>query len=226
MKYLLISPSEYPIRNYLNYFNNLVDVKFIPQQIKEINPKNYKGLILIGGEDVNPKFYNQENLFENLNEINQERDLAEFQVIEKFLKYEKLIFGICRGVQVLNVFFGGSLYQDIPSQLNLYTHKFYKEKTPKNIEVYKDDTYHRVKIISKNPIFENRDFIVNSRHHQAIKDVPKDFYVFAISEDGIVEGIFHKKLLIFGVQWHPERIKSCYNSSSQKILEFLKNDRF
>ncbi|MEO0143719.1 MAG: gamma-glutamyl-gamma-aminobutyrate hydrolase family protein [candidate division WOR-3 bacterium] len=225
-KYLLVSPRNYPIENYLNYFQDLVEVKIIPESLKEIDPKKYKGLILIGGEDVNPKHYNEKNLFENLNEINDERDLAEFELIEKFLNYERIIFGICRGIQVLNVFFKGTLYQDIPSELNLYTHKFYKDKTPRNVEVYNNDTYHKIKIINRNPIFENSEFIVNSRHHQAIKKVSDDFYIFATSEDGIIEGIFHKKLLIFGVQWHPERIKQEYNFSSIKILEFLKNDRF
>ncbi len=210
--------SSEKLKNYQNYFKNLVEIKVIPDLLEEINASEYKGLILIGGEDVSPKFYNEENTF---SEVNEKRDLAEFELIEKFLKYERVIFGICRGIQVINVFFGGSLYQDIPNQLNSYIHKFYKEKTPKNIEVFNGDTYHKVKIISKNPLFEISEFIVNSRHHQAIKKLANDFEIFAISEDNIIEGIFHKKLPIFGVQWHPERIKDRYCFSSERILNFL-----
>jgi putative glutamine amidotransferase len=223
MKYLLLSPRNYPFENYLNFLNDLVELKFIHEKI---NPKNYKGLILIGGEDVNPKFYNEENLFKELNEINNERDLFEFEMINEFLKEEKLIFGICRGIQIINVFFGGSLYQDLPSQLGTYIHKFYPDKTPDGLEVFNKDTYHKVKIISENPIFETSEFIVNSRHHQAIRELSKNFYIFALSEDNVIEGIFHKKLPIFGVQWHPERINEKYNFSSKKILEFLKNAKF
>jgi len=88
MKYLLLSPRNYPFENYLNFLNDLVELKFIHEKI---NPKNYKGLILIGGEDVNPKFYNEENLFKELNEINNERDLFEFEMINEFLN-EKINF--------------------------------------------------------------------------------------------------------------------------------------
>ncbi len=222
----MIVPKSYldkKLENYQNYFKNLVEIKVIPDELKEINVNKYKGLVLIGGEDVNPKFYNEENAF---SEVNEERDLVEFELLEKFLKYERVILSICRGIQVINVFFGGSLYQDIPNQLNSYIHKFYKNKTPKNIEIFNGDTYHKVKIISKNPLFEISEFIVNSRHHQAIKKLANDLEVFAISEDNIIEGVFHKKLPIFGVQWHPERIKYEYSSSSERILNFLKNDRF
>lgn len=222
-KYLLIAPKNYPIENYLNFFGDLIEVKFIGEKI---NHKNYRGLILIGGEDVNPKFYNEENLFKDLNEINNDRDLFEFEMINEFLNEEKLIFGICRGIQVINVFFGGSLYQDLPSQLGTYIHKFYPDKTPNELEVLNKDTYHKVKIISQNPIFETMEFFVNSRHHQAVKDISSEFYIFATSEDNVIEGIFHKKSLIFGIQWHPERISEKYNFSSKKILEFLKNVKF
>ncbi|MCS7245612.1 MAG: gamma-glutamyl-gamma-aminobutyrate hydrolase family protein [candidate division WOR-3 bacterium] len=217
-KFVIVSPRSYPYENYIRYLHDIAEIKFIPDEIGEIHPRKYKGLILIGGEDVHPKFYNEENLY---SEIDEERDIIEFEILDKFVNYQRMVFGICRGLQVINVFFKGSLYQDIPKQLNSYIHKYYEDKTPKQVEVFNNDTYHKVKIISENPFFKEIEFIVNSRHHQAIKDLAKDFYAFAISEDGIIEAIAHKKLLIFAVQWHPERVKSEYNKISKRILQVL-----
>ena len=115
------------------------------------------------------------------------------------------ILGICKGMQILNVAFGGTLYQDLKyagldsdshRQLDNNKHDYYKHtiNVEKNSELSK--------------MFPNKEILnVNSYHHQAIKDLAKGFIIDAKSDDGIIEAIHwdDKKQWIFGVQWHPER---------------------
>ncbi len=117
----------------------------------------------------------------------EEIDTLDFTIIKAFNNANKPILGICRGIQAINVCFGGSLYQDIPN------HKLQKEgrhnvKIEKNSFLY--DCYNTEKMQ------------VNSLHHQAVKKVAEGFKVVAKSEDGIVESIENENII--AVQWHPE----------------------
>lgn len=149
------------------------------------------GLIVTGRSiDVNPKYYGEQAI-EATNLKNYElEDELDFSLIKSFHKANKPILGICAGIQVINVCFGGSLYQDIVN---------HSTKDVLNI--------HEIQI-SKDSFLEkcyHSDIIkVNSFHHQAIKDVAEGFKVSAISKDGIVEAIEYKNIL--GVQWHPEQM--------------------
>lgn len=148
------------------------------------------GLIISGGDDLDPSYYNEEP--HSLTKVvSKKRSDFELRFMERFLKTGKPILGICYGMQLINIFFGGTLYQDIKSQL-------------KNSINHKND--HAI-IIKENLFFPDRDGItVNSSHHQAIKDVGKGLEVFAKAEDGIIEAIFLKgHPFTMGLQWHPER---------------------
>ncbi len=112
-------------------------------------------------------------------------------LIKAFHKANKPILGICAGVQIINVCFGGSLHQDIKN------HTSKEEITIHSINIEKDSFLE--KIYSKNKIE------VNSFHHQAINKVAENFKIVATSEDGIVEAIEYKNIV--GVQWHPEKSK-------------------
>lgn len=149
-----------------------------------------EGLIISGGDDLDPSYYNEEP--HSLTKIvPKKRSDFELRFMERFLKTGRPILGICYGMQLINIFFGGTLYQDIKSQL-------------KNSIDHKND--HAI-IIKENPFFPDRDGVtVNSSHHQAIKDVGKGLEVFAKAEDGIVEAIYLKgHPFMIGLQWHPER---------------------
>lgn len=145
------------------------------------------GLIVIGSAiDINPKNYNEQPIAK-IHKMTEEIDKLDFTLIKKFNKVNKPILGICRGIQAINVCFGGSLYQDIPN------HKLPKEER------------HNVKFEKNSFLYNcyNTDQMkINSLHHQAIKKVAKGFKVVAESEDGIVEAIENKNIV--AVQWHPE----------------------
>ena len=148
-------------------------------------------LLLPGGGDLEPWRYGQENTVSD--GLEPERDRAELELIEQFLILRKPIFGVCRGMQVINVFFGGSLTQDIQGH-----------KTVDGI-----DRYHKVK--STASLLRNlcgESCIVNSAHHQAVDGIGTGLEAVQWTADGTIEAICHRSLPIWGVQWHPERLNT------------------
>lgn len=122
--------------------------------------------------------------------MSEEIDTLDFTLIKEFNKLNKPILGICRGIQAINVCFGGSLYQDIPN------HKLSKEERH-NVKFEKESFVYNC--------YKTEQMQINSLHHQSIKKVAKDFKVVAKSEDGIVESIENRNIV--AVQWHPEYMK-------------------
>lgn len=114
-------------------------------------------------------------------------DTLDFAIIKAFNNVNKPILGICRGIQAINVCFGGSLYQDIPY------HKLSKEERH-NVKFEKESFLYNC--------YNTEQMLINSLHHQAIKEVAKGFNVVAKSDDGIIEAIENKNII--AVQWHPE----------------------
>ncbi len=159
------------------------------------------GLVLQGGADVSPHVYGQEPL----NPAwagDPVRDRYEIELIEGFLQLGKPLLGICRGCQLLNVAFGGSLYQDLPSQRP-------DARTHVDAAMY-DELLHGIEFVpgSRLSVLYGPDCVpvVNSIHHQAIDRLGGDLVVEARSlEDGVVEAIRGiGSLAVSGVQWHPE----------------------
>ncbi|MBI4042687.1 MAG: gamma-glutamyl-gamma-aminobutyrate hydrolase family protein [Deltaproteobacteria bacterium] len=168
--------------------------------------KSCDGLILTGGADISPQQYGEEPLKPEWSG-QPERDAAELALIKEALDLKIPILGICRGCQLINVAFGGSLFQDIAAQCptNL---------CHRNPAIY-DLNAHPVKLAPNNPlveIFEGReDLLVNAVHHQAVDKLGKGLEAIARAEDGIVEAIWRpnpRHPLVLGVQWHPEWIAS------------------
>lgn len=174
------------------------------------------GLILTGGVDIDPVRFG-EKLLNDTVVIMQERDTAEMAVLDLAVRKNIPIFGICRGVQMMNVYFGGTLYQDIPAQC------------PSDVKHRMDEPYHRTShscIVQKNtPLYELAcvtEFGVNSHHHQAVKDLAPGFISLGHSEDGIIEAICDpSKPFCWGVQWHPERIWDIEPTSAKLFEAFL-----
>ena len=157
------------------------------------------GLILSGGPDINPKFYGEQPL-PGLEEIDEDLDRMELEATRIAFARNLPILAICRGIQVLNVSQGGTLYQDIPTQVResiLHTQKADKKTTT-----------HATRIEAKTLLFRvvgRKEIWVNGRHHQAVKDVAPGFVVTARATDGVVEAMEHSsKRFVIGVQWHPE----------------------
>ncbi len=149
------------------------------------------GLMLIGGVDVQPKYFGESEIHETCT-IDDDRDELEFPLLDKFVKAKKPILAICRGMQVVHTYFGGTLYQDLPSAKGV-NHRGVLH----NIRCEKGSRLERL---------FGEEFEANSFHHQAAKDMGKGMRATAWGEDGIVEAIEHESLPIWAVQFHPERM--------------------
>ena len=173
------------------------------------------GLLLTGGGDIDPTLFNEEP-HQNLGTITPERDEFEIAIIQKMMKLNKPIFGICRGLQILNIAIGGDMYQDIymQSQNNLLQHTQFAPRS---------HTSHFVHVIEGSKlgdIVQVEKFKVNSFHHQAVRKIPTDFKASAIASDGIIEAfesMNHK--FVMGLQWHPECLLSKNDHASIAIFE-------
>ena len=152
------------------------------------------GLILTGGGDHNPLWMGEEPS-PRLHNINQERDAAELMITRLAFNRQIPMLGICRGIQVLNAFLGGELYQDIKPL----------EHLPHNDHWAKIHTVtvRRGTLLAE--ILKQDTVLVNSQHHQAVDKVAPGLVLSALSEDGLVEGIEKPDAkFCLGVQWHPE----------------------
>lgn len=165
------------------------------------------GLLLPGGNDLSPEYYGEEIFvpLETLKFVKKERSDFELALLKEVIKRNKPILGICYGMQLLNVAFGGTLYQDVGIQLkDALDHR---------------NGQHIIQIAQPLAFIPHPSaYTVNSSHHQAIKALAGGFEAFALSDDGIIEGIYKKDYFFcFGVQWHPERI--FYDKLSVGIFE-------
>jgi putative glutamine amidotransferase len=149
----------------------------------------YDVLLLPGGGDIDPARFGSRPLENGSETFDLPRDGLEFAVLEDFLRLQKPVIGICRGMQVLNVAFGGTLWQDIPSQLGL------RHTAPEGAPPME----HTVCFAG------GTDYTVNSYHHQAVRNAGRGLRVAAKSADGVIEALEHETLMIKAVQWHPER---------------------
>ncbi len=173
--------------------------------------KRYDYLLLAGGEDVDPSFYKADKS-PFIQKISPKRDYFEMLMLEMFLKEGKKVFAICRGLQIANVFFGGTLYQDYREWGT--DSSFHCEQPYKKL-VHTVSTKGNLKDILK-----KESIMVNSHHHQAIKDLGKNLIPLAFAPDGIIEAFsFEEK--VFAVQWHPEMIFDIDNSQIDILKDFF-----
>lgn len=181
--------------------------------------KRLDGILLTGGPDVDPVYFGEESYTFNGN-ISPDRDRQEIALAKLAFADGKPILGICRGAQVLNVAMGGTIYQDIKTQVsgkNLLKHD---QEAPKwypshNIMINKDSRVFEC--------FGEETARVNSFHHQAVKDVAQDFKATANSSDGIIEAIeYIGDQYAIGVQWHPETMWEKDNRYLEIFKAFVK----
>ena len=174
------------------------------------------GLLLTGGHDVGPYVYG-ERATAHCGIPCRDRDEMESILLGLALKDDKPVIGICRGIQFMNAYLGGDLYQDLPTE---YDSKVEHHMTPPY-----DVTIHKVTIIKDSildSIFHKDELAVNSYHHQAVKHVAENAEVMAISEDGLVEAISIKgQSFSIGVQWHPEFSYLTSDDSMKLVQEFV-----
>jgi putative glutamine amidotransferase len=162
------------------------------------------GLLLSGGSDLDPGYYGERPIPE-LDVTIPERDAFEMALLQLALRRRVPVFGICRGMQIMNVALGGTLYQDLPSQLGSAVLK-HQQDTPNwqpthEVEVDEDSWVGGI---------IGACVKVNSYHHQGVKDLAGGLIASARSSDGVMEAVesrdFSERWLV-GVQWHPERMR-------------------
>ena len=183
-------------KNYLEYFKEFELVFLYPY----LNTHAYAqcdGFVVLGGDDVDPKYYNEENYASS--PVEGEIDELDLRVIDYAVKHNKPLFGICRGLQIINVYFNGSLKQ------NILNHK---------------DEYHKILLVEEYFDFPN-DEIVNTFHHQSIKKIGDGLKAIYYSPDGEIEFIIHEKYPIIAAQFHPE--KEAESDLSKLLLNQFKN---
>jgi putative glutamine amidotransferase len=161
------------------------------------------GLVLSGGEDIDPAHYGERPRVE-LEDVHPERDAMELYAVQRALDLGIPVLGVCRGHQLLNVAFGGTLHQDIPTDRpgSLgHTQSGGWERRAHDVFVEPDSLLYR--------IIGERTLRINSFHHQAIRDVAPGLRVVGRAEDGLVEAIESESHpWVLGIQWHPERLEA------------------
>ena len=162
------------------------------------------GLLLPGGVDVNPAYYG-EAPHERLGQVDDPLDQAELVLARWALEDRFPVLAICRGIQLINVAAGGTLYQDLPTLLpGALPHACNAPTYPRAYRAHALRIDPDSRIAATLGATECR---VNSRHHQAVKDAAPAFAITARAPDGVIEGIEHREApFIVGVQWHPESL--------------------
>jgi putative glutamine amidotransferase len=184
---------------------------FTPQHmLKEITAE-VDGMLLMGGQDIDPKHYSQEK--HPKTEIgNPERDVLEFSLIRRFIEERKPILGICRGCQMMAVASGGALHQHVPDLGTGEEHglgegvKYDDLVTSHRHMVYLDKESAAFKIAGTDEV------MTNTAHHQSVSRVGRDFKIVGKTKGGVVELIEHKdpEYFCFGIQSHPEAVSPSF----------------
>lgn len=208
--------------NWLKAFN--VDFEILDHENSgevENSTDNLSGIIFSGGIDVYPELYCDWDTKERKGTYSPERDGYELRLLEIAFKRKLPVLCICRGLQIVNVYFRGSLIFDIEEMRNVSHRKISKT----------EDRYHDITVFRDTLLFDimkTDKCQVNSSHHQSIDRLGEGLMINAKSDDGIVEGIEFadksEKSFFIGVQWHPERFANVNEPASGNILNTFINE--
>ncbi len=209
-----------------DYYDAVIKCGAVPIMIPVTDSKSawveYLGLcdgfIFSGGPDIDAAHFGKLNM-PYANEISPLRDSMEIFIAQQAIAVDKPILGICRGIQVINIAAGGSIFQDIYEENKTGTRLIkHSQQAPRWFEI------HNITITGEtclHNIFGSSTLKVNSFHHQAVSEVAPEFVINAIAEDGIIEAISHEnKKFVLGVQWHPENLWR-RDSTHLKLFERL-----
>jgi len=173
------------------------------------------GLVISGGPDIGANFFNEEP-HKDVGAISPLMDEFELSITRKAIKLNKPVFGICRGLQLLNVAMGGTLYQDIYSQYE--TNIQHRQNAPRPF------TAHSIEIKKGSLLYNlyGEKLRVNTFHHQALKEVATGLKVVAYAPDGIIEAVEGTgDSFLVGVQWHPEGMWDSKYNYDELFNEFI-----
>lgn len=199
--------------DWLRSFEPNAELVVVSHRNAEHRIDDFDGLVLTGGEDVDPKFSKAEPR-DQVGKTDLRRDTFEFEMLERALRKNLPVLCICRGLQVANVHLGGTLIADL--QYDGYSKHDVKEKEPvirHSVSVRENSLMHSITGMTSGEI--------NSYHHQAVKIVAESLAPSAFSADGVIESLEWKEKgaqpFFLAVQWHPERMKDAENPFTTKI---------
>lgn len=171
------------------------------------------GVLFTGGEDVHPRHFGESIVEDNV-EVSERRDSFELKLAELALKSNKSILGICRGMQLLNVAAGGTLHQDLKTNIDHTIPNTPKERLLHEVKISPNTRLHE--------IYKEDYKEVNSFHHQAVKDLAGVYIPTAYAADGIIEAYEMKgERFVVGVQWHPEMMHEKYPDELEIFKAFI-----
>ena len=208
------------------YLNGLQTVGALPIILPVINKTSAiqavmemcDGFLFTGGQDVAPALYHSEKS-PLCGECSPERDKMEMLILDEAMKRDKPILGICRGIQFINAALGGTLWQDIPTEL------------PSDVKHCQKPPYHipshDVEIKPDSPLYsllKRKNISVNSYHHQGVRELSSQLICMAAALDGLIEAVYAPdQKFLWAVQWHPELAYQTDENSRMIFKEFVRN---
>lgn len=217
-------PEQDLLMSTMDYFRMIRQSGGFPVAIPVLQDEEYRkeilekcsGFLFTGGADIHPYQYNHA-VKKGLGLFVPQRDDFERKLLEGALKKKKPIFGICRGLHLINVFFGGTLHQDL-SRSGLTQLEHLVSGGPKSSLI------HRVSLLEGSRlhgIFNSQEIWVNSLHHQAVDGLGLGLQITARCEDGIVEAVEHQEYPLLAVQWHPEMMGDIHKEQQKLFHDFV-----
>jgi putative glutamine amidotransferase len=205
--------------NYANWLQkSQVGVEAVSLSCREMNVDGLAhcdGLVLTGGDDIHPKYFGKVEELAEAEQVNTERDQFEFALIRTAMENQIPLLGICRGLQIVNVAFGGTLVMDIQRAGGL------NHRRVNGVDIRHPISIEQGTLLSK--IIGTTSGETNSAHHQAAEKIGEGLKVAAWSEDEIIEALewenAERKPFLLLVQWHPERMADAENPCTKNILE-------
>lgn len=192
---ILIAGRPEKIKNYVDAYGKL-GVKAVGCFDCEWDSiTEYQGLVLPGGGDFSLKLLEEENQGSKLETIDETLDFVQWRLLDAYIKQDKPVLGICKGMQLINLYYGGTIVQHLPTAC---------------IHAWQDEDQEHMTIALKDSFLAKLygiRFPVNSAHHQGLGKLGDGLEAIQFAEDCVIEGIQHQSLPVYGVQWHPERMK-------------------
>ncbi len=208
-------PADYLRQAYVPFLQGLeIAPVLVPNALSDpaahVTALGVAGVVLTGGGDVAPARYSQPN--RGSRGIAPQRDATEWALLDLALARGLPVLGICRGLQVINLYFGGGLIQDLPAHSARFL-------------AHESDEPHEVALVhpSLRRLLQTATLHTNTHHHQGITaaELAPDLIPFAVCADGVIEGLLHPALPVLAVQWHPERPTPSAGHDRRLFAHFL-----